>query len=78
MEPFDVGRALDEPQQLGDDRPGVQLFGCQQRKALPQVEAHLVAKSAERTGAGSVALFDAIGEHVIQQIEVGLHVARPS
>jgi hypothetical protein len=46
LKPFDVGRALDEPQQLSDDRPRVQLLGRKQRKALMQVKAHLVAKCA--------------------------------
>src|SRR4029450_2036545 len=44
--PFDVGRTLDEPQQLSDDRPSVQPFGREQRKTLTQIKAHLVAKRA--------------------------------
>src|SRR3546814_4430562 len=39
----DVGVALEEPQQFVDDRFQVQLLGGQQREALGQVEAHLVA-----------------------------------
>ena len=66
MEPLDVGRALDEPQQLGDDRPGMQLLRRQQRKALVQVEAHLIAKGAERSSASPVALLHTMGKHMIE------------
>src|SRR4029453_3975037 len=69
VQPFDIGRTLDEPEQLSNDRPGVQLLRCKQRKALTKVEAHLIAKRAERARAGPVALLDATGEHVIQQVE---------
>jgi hypothetical protein len=49
---------LDEPQQLTDDRSGVELLGGEKWKALPQVKAHLVAETAQRAGAGPIALLD--------------------
>ena len=73
VQPLDIGRALNEPQQLGDDRPGVKLLGREQRKTLTQVEAHLVAKRAQCPGAGAVTLLGAVCEDVVQQVEVGLH-----
>src|SRR4029077_7251027 len=44
----------EKPKQLVDDRAKVQLLCGQQRKPVAEVEAHLVAKDAERSGAGAV------------------------
>jgi hypothetical protein len=56
----DIGVAAQEPDQLVDDRFQVQLLGRDQRKALGEVEAHLVAEHRERAGAGAVVLADAV------------------
>ena len=39
-----------------DDRFNVQLLGGDERKALDEVESHLLAEKAERSGAGAIAL----------------------
>src|SRR5690606_27176449 len=74
----DVGLALQEPQQLVDDRAQVQLLGGDQREALAQVEAHLPAEHAARAGTRAVRLVGAVLEHVGQQLQVLLHALPPS
>jgi len=49
------------------------LLGGHQRKAVGQVEAHLVAEYAVGTGAGAVALEGAVLAHVAHQVEVLFH-----
>src|SRR6185437_1235258 len=77
LEVTDVGIALQEPQQLVDDRAQVQLLGGDQREAVVEVEAHLPAEHAAGAGTGAVALLRAVFEHVREQVQVGLH-ALPS
>ena len=73
LEILDVGVTLQEPQQLMDDGFHVALLGGDQREAVLQVEAHLVAEHADRAGAGAVGFFRAVGEHVLHQIEIWAH-----
>ena len=68
-----IGVPGQEPQELMDDRPGVNLFRGQQRKAGTQVEAHLVSEYRERAGSRAVVLAVAVVAHVAHEIEVGLH-----
>ena len=56
LEILDIGVACNEPQKLVDYRFEVHFLGGEQRKALAQVETHLVAEHALRAGAGAVAL----------------------
>src|SRR4030095_1328003 len=51
LEVADVRLAAQEPEQLVNDRPRVQLLRSYERKTLPQVESHLIAKDAQRAGA---------------------------
>ncbi len=74
----DVGIALQEPQQLMDDRAQVQFLGGDQRKAVIEVEAHLPAEHAARAGAGAVGFFRAVLQHVLEQRQVGLHALAPA
>src|SRR3569832_1806641 len=67
---FDVGVAGQEPQQLVNDRLHVQLLGGDERKALAEIEAHLVAEHRDGAGAGAVALLDTIGQGVFLQLDV--------
>src|SRR5690349_15090745 len=69
----DIGVAGEEPQQLVDDRLDMQLLGRDQREALAEVEAHLVAEHALGAGARAVALDDALVENVLQQVVILLH-----
>src|SRR5690606_700687 len=43
----DVRVAAQKPEELYDDRTGVELLRRQERKSLAQVEAHLVTKTAQ-------------------------------
>ena len=70
---FDVGVAGQEPEQLVDDRFQVQLLGGDQRKAVGEIEAHLMAEHRQRAGAGAVALLHAVGEDVLHQVEILAH-----
>ena len=58
---LDVGVARNEPQQLVDNGAQVHLLGGEQREAVGQIEAHLIAEHALRAHAGAVALHNAIG-----------------
>src|SRR5262245_61119138 len=54
VEIFDVRVARQEPQELVDDRLKVQPFRSCDRKALLEVETHLVAESRTDAGSGPV------------------------
>ena len=56
-----------------DDAFEVQLFGSYQRKAILQVEPHLVTKAAERAGAGTILFLNAILQDMPKEIKVLLH-----
>src|SRR6185312_13014215 len=73
VEIFDVGVAGQEPEQLIDDRLQVQLLGGEQREAVVEGKAHLVAEQRERAGAGAVALLRAALENLFHQIEILPH-----
>ena len=49
------------------------FFGGQQRKALRQIEAHLMAEQRQRAGAGSVLLAPALAQQQIEEIEILSH-----
>jgi len=51
---LDIGVTSQEPEQLVEDCSSVELLGRNEREAVTQVEAHLMAEDAERTGAGTV------------------------
>src|SRR3989442_11067802 len=70
LEPFHVGVAAQEPEQLVDDGFEVQLFRRQEREARSEREAQLPAEQRERASAGAVGLARAMVEHLRQQIEV--------
>ena len=73
LQPLHVGVTAQEPQQLGEHRPGVHLLGGDQREAGGQVEAHLVAEDGPGAGAGPVPLLDPLVEDPPEEIEVDLH-----
>ena len=70
LQPARVAVAAQEPEQLEDDRAQVDLLRRDERKALAQVEAHLVAEHALRAGAGAVGLGDAMVADVAQEVFV--------
>ena len=65
FEIFDVGIAGQKPQQLVDDRLEVQFLGGEQRKALREVEPHLMAEHRQGADAGAVVLRNPIGENAL-------------
>src|SRR6185437_10809168 len=73
LEVLDVGVAGEEPEQLVDDRLQMQLLGGQQREAVAEIEAHLMAEHGQSAGAGAVALLDAVIENPLHQFEVLAH-----
>ena len=66
--------AFEEPQQLVDDAFEGHFFGGDEREAVLQVEAHLVAKYAAGAGAGAVGFSGSRVEDVAEEVVVGLHV----
>src|SRR6185503_1737866 len=70
LQPFHVGVAAQEPEQLVGDRLEVQLLGGEQGEAVAQVEAQLAAEHRQRAGAGAVGLARAARKHFAQQVEV--------
>src|SRR5438105_1016625 len=74
-QPGDVGVAAQEPQQLVDQRPQVELLGRHQREAAGEIEAHLVRKHRQGAGAGAVALAHALGPDPAHQLQVLFHCA---
>jgi hypothetical protein len=71
---LDIGRAHEEPQQLVNDGFDVQLLGRDQREALRQVEAHLVAEYAQRARTRAIVLAGAVRADVAQKIEILPHI----
>ena len=69
----DIGVALQEPQQLVDDRAQVELFGGQAWEALTEIVANLTAEDGVRAGAGTIQAFLAVLEDIAKEIEVGFH-----
>src|SRR5262245_44050437 len=65
-----IGRALQEPEQLVDDRLHVQLLGGDERKAIIGIEAHLMAEERERAGPGAVPFAGAALAHAGEEIEI--------
>ena len=51
----------------------MQFFGGDHRKAICQVEAHLISKHRFRTRPGAVALVRSVLENVPHQVQVSVH-----
>ncbi len=75
LEVAHVGVPFEEPQQLMDDGRDVDALGGHQREPLAEVEPHLMSEDAEGARSGPVALWHALVEDPLQQVEVGLHGA---
>ncbi len=66
----------EEPQQLVDDRLQVQLLGGHQRKAVAEIEAHLMAEHRARAGAGAVVLLGTVAQDLLHQVVILAHGLR--
>jgi hypothetical protein len=73
LEIGDIGVALQKPQKLMDDRFPMQLFGGDERKAVREGKAHLIAEDRARSGPGAVGLDLAIAENFGEKIKISLH-----
>ena len=78
LQPAHIGVAAEEPEQLVDDGLHMQLLGGDQRKAVREIEAHLVAEDRKRAGAGAVAFFHARLEHRLHEVVILAHLATDS
>ena len=74
LQVLNVRITAQEPQQLVDDRFGMQLLGSDHGKTLAEIEAHLVTEHAECSGAGSIFLAYAGIAYVAHHRQVLLHV----
>ena len=72
-EVFYIGVSGEEPQQFVDHPLEEDPLGGQQRKALLQIEAHLVSEDPHRAGSRAVAAHDALRPDAAQQVEVLFH-----
>jgi hypothetical protein len=73
LQPANVGVAAQEPKQLHDDRPQVQLLRRQKREALRQVETHLRTEVGKRAGTGAVLLLYSFVENPLHEVEILAH-----
>ena len=69
----DVGVALQKPQKLVNDGFHMQLLRRHQRKALRQVESHLMAENRKRARSRAIVFFDAFAQNSVQKIEILAH-----
>ena len=51
----------------------MQLLRRDERKALAEIEAHLMAEDGNRAGSGPVVLADALVQDAADEIVIGLH-----
>jgi hypothetical protein len=70
---FDVGVAMQKPEQFVNDGFGMKFLGGEQRETFPQIKSRLRAEHGAGAGAGAVGLEFAVFEDVPQQIEVLNH-----
>ena len=73
LEIGDIGVAFQEPQQFVDDGLQMQLLGRQDRKAIGQIEPHLMAEDRARAGARPVAAVRSGLHHMTQEVEILFH-----
>ena len=75
LEGFDVGVSAKEPEQLVDDAFEVELFGCEQGKALLQIEPDLRAKHGTCACTGTIRFDVSVGQDVFEEVEISFHAA---
>ena len=51
----------------------MELFGGQQREAVVEMEAHLVAEHAAGAGSCTVLFLNTIVEHILQKVKILFH-----
>lgn len=68
-----IGIAANKPDQLVHYTFPMHPFCGHEWEAFLQVEAHLVAKNGTGSCAGSISLYGAVVEYMLQQVMIGLH-----
>ena len=68
LQVFHVCVAVEEPQELVNNRFQVQFFCGEAGESLLEVKTHLVAEHANGACAGPVFLFRALGEYSVEQV----------
>ena len=68
LQVFDVGVPGYEPQEFIDNGLEVHFLGGEEGKAFGEVETHLIAENALRTGSGAVFLHYAVGPDMSEEI----------
>ncbi len=69
----DIGRALQKPDQLMNNRLQMQLLGGHHREAFLQIETHLVTKYRSRTGTGTISFIGAMCENMAHEVKILMH-----
>ena len=68
LEILDVGISCNEPQKFMDNRLEMHLLGSEKRKTFAEVETHLIAEDALRSGTGAIRLHCSVFTDMSQQI----------
>src|SRR5262249_2958415 len=76
VEVADVCVSSQKPEQLVDDRLQMKLLRSQQRETFAEIEPHLIAKGRKGAGPGAVALWRALREDVLDEIQILPHLFR--
>ena len=74
LEVFHVGVALEEPEQLVDNRLQVELLGGEQGETVVEVVTRLGAEDADGAGACAVTFLCAFGEDAVEDVEILFHL----
>ena len=65
--------AIEEPQELMDDRLQVQLLCGEAGESLLEVKSHLMAKHADGACARAVAFLNTLCEDAVEQVQILFH-----
>ncbi len=74
----DIGLAREKPEQLMNNRTQMQFLGGQQRKALRQIETHLITEEPIGPRTGAVVLVHTLFARRTQKLEILFHVWPPA
>ena len=65
LQVLNIGVSCQKPQKFMDNRLQMKLFRGNERKTFGEVETHLVAKTTDRTGPGSIWPVTAGGKNMV-------------
>jgi hypothetical protein len=70
LQPPDIAVATQEPKQFENDRFDMKLLGCEQRKALAEVEAQLTSEHSSGARSSSIASQRSSSKDVLKQFGI--------